>query len=267
MMLNAKLDEKRVPIWNATQGEPYVCPDCGMPVVPHKGPKVIHHFKHKAKSDCPYGAGETRDHLEAKTLLQQAFRSRGIPVESETSVNCLSRFGNRRADLMTYPPGRSYSVAIELQKSIISENEFEMRSKAYARANIYVLWIPFIEQIRLHTDEIEIQPYGSKIHTFSRYSARPWEKSLFKLVDEVWYYEPRKKMFWNAISIKSCNLEVPNSEFYVPGGELQSFRGYVHESKRWVELKLRGPYPPEALKVTRSQNKKRGLMFAHFVGG
>lgn len=264
MMLNAELDEKRVLIWNAKQGEPYVCPECGMPVIPHKGPKVIHHFKHKAKSNCPYGAGETRDHLEAKAILQQTFISRGIPAESEVFVNCLSQFGNRCADVMVSPPGRPFRVAVELQKSKISIKELFLRSKAYTTNNIYALWIPFIEINSPDENNNETHPYGSKTHTLGRYSARPWEKELFKLIDQVWYYESKKKMLWQA-DISACFLDVPYSEFYSPDGELQTFGGYPRESERWVELKLRGPYPPYALKVKPMLSKKEGLMLAHFI--
>lgn len=265
MMLIARLEGKRVPICNAVHGEPYTCPECGMPVVPHKGRKVVHHYKHKVKSDCPYGAGETREHLEAKTILQNAFISRGLTAEPEVFVRCLSQFGDRRADVIVCPPPpKKGRVAVELQRSVISVQEFEARSKAYAKGNVHVLWIPFVERKTFNTDDCRQFQDGSKRYRVERYSARPWEKRLFKLIDKVWYYAPKEKNFWKA-SISPCLLDVPYSEFYSSDGDLQSFGGYSRESERWVELTLRGPYSPESLKVQAVTVEKGKYKFAQFV--
>lgn len=86
MMLTALLDGNRVSIWDASHGKDYKCPLCDQSVVPHMGRMVVHHFKHKRRTSCPAGAGETRAHLEAKEVLVTALSKRGLRADVEVEV-------------------------------------------------------------------------------------------------------------------------------------------------------------------------------------
>ncbi len=47
-----------------------ICPACGEPLIARKGQKLIHHFAHKANSECEYGY-QTSLHLAAKDILSK----------------------------------------------------------------------------------------------------------------------------------------------------------------------------------------------------
>lgn len=263
MMLTAKINGERVHIWNASHGNDYKCIHCGGSVVPHMGRVVVHHFKHKPGAKCSAGSGESRAHVEAKELLVTALMDRGLSADVEVEVKCLSRFGDRHADVLVQPPPPAEgNLAIEVQRSNIQPKEFEKRTKAYRDGNVHVMWIPFAEKKAFEWDRKYELTGGRRRVIVERYNARPWEKDLHELLGEVWYYAPDGKTFWLG-DIEPYMRDIPYSEYYSSEGDHISHGGYEVESKRWVTLDLQGPYLASELLLRPI--KKKGLLLATFA--
>lgn len=77
-MLVAELDGGRIDAFSAERGPTYHCPKCRGEVVLKKGRKVVHHFAHKPPTECTWATGETRAHMEAKVLVWDALKVRGL---------------------------------------------------------------------------------------------------------------------------------------------------------------------------------------------
>lgn len=241
MILIAKQKSKRIDICEALRGEEYSCPACGQKVIPHKGQIVVHHFKHKTKSSCCHGAGETRVHLEAKNYFEAFYRKEGFKAYKELFVRCKQIYGNRFADILISMNNNQY-VAIELQRSDLTLDNFERRTLAYSSANVHVLWLPFLNKDKLYECGFRPSGYtGTKGRTsVERYSIRPWEKWLYERLDSVWYYDPEDNHLWQGI-YSPTQLYVEATDF---GG------GYFYSSKRYGDIDFYGPYPVSNLKIT-----------------
>lgn len=123
------------------------------------------------------------------------------------------------------------------------------------------MWVPFIRDKLPHYTSSSDPHDKMTCITIDRYSARPWEKELSNLIDDVWYYDPESHSLWLA-RFDRCMLSIEYNSFYQDGEEV-SVGGYDKESKRWVELNLYGPYAPGDLLI--KPVRKAGLLLAHFT--
>ncbi len=123
---------------------PFLCPACNRDVILKKGTIVIHHFAHKPDSDCAYGQGETRAHMEAKYGIRDLLKShpkvKTVELEWTLADGC-------RADV--YVEFGSKKLAIELQRSQQTEAETIRRTTRYNDQGVAVLWVavPAIQKI------------------------------------------------------------------------------------------------------------------------
>jgi len=119
-------------------------------VIIKKGRLVAHHFAHRPESDCGYGAGETALHRAAKEAVFDALSAH--PAVGEVDIE--APVGGNRADVLfslranpqqtslfgsvvTSPP----AVAVEIQRSSLSESDIVARTWKYTCAGVAVIWV------------------------------------------------------------------------------------------------------------------------------
>jgi len=260
-MLVAEQDGARIEANAAERGGIFNCPQCKGILVFKPGRKVISHFAHKPPTDCTWARGETRAHLEAKLLVSEVLKARGLRAELECILQGLS--GDRRADVLVWSPSGK-QLAIELQHTSIGLDEIERRAFSYAKLGIAQIWVPFISKDTI--EGAELRADGSLF--LETYSPRQFEKWVhgFHQKDGMWVYAPHQKLFWKA-HIAPHQVYVPITEWYDEYGEEQSAGGYTKFSKLYRELTLEGPFPFEALRVTVKSRRPGKVAHYNWPGG
>ena len=249
-MLMAEVEGTRIDAFTAEKGPDYICPQCRRAVILRKGRKVVHHFAHKPPTTCSWAKGETRDHMEAKTLVANAAKARGLRAEVEFVVNTMP--GDRRADVMVWSP-KGLQIAFELQHTAIGPDEIERRSFSYARAGIAQIWIPFLRP--------SVWKDGRSRHKgdwfVDEYSARPFEKWVhgFNGSNGMWMYDPVSNEFWLG-KLAGHQTYVPETSWYSQEGEEQYGGGFYRWSKKFKELTLEGPYKVEDLLIDPTKKRR-----------
>lgn len=247
-MLIAELERCRIDAFSAERGPTYHCPWCRGEVVLKKGQKVVHHFAHKPPTECTWATGETRAHMEAKILMLDALKARGLRTEVEFIVNTLP--GDRRADVIAWSP-KGLQIAFELQHTPIGLDEIERRASSYACADIAQIWIPFLKS--------NVWDEGAPQHGgwfVERYSPRTFERWVhsFNGKNGMWMYDPKDKAFWLG-RLTGHQTYVEETTWYSEGGEENYGGGFWKYSKRFKELTLEGPYGAEDLLIKVSSRR------------
>ena len=245
-MLIAELEGNRIDAFTAERGPTYFCPKCKGEVVLKKGRKVVHHFAHKPPTDCTWARGETRAHMEAKVVVSNALKARGLRTELEFIVNTLP--GDRRTDVMAWSP-KGLQIAFVLQHTPIGLDEIECRASSYARAGIAQIWIPFLTS--------KVWDEGVPRHGgwfVERYSPRTFERWVhgFNGKNGMWMYDPNDKAFWLG-RLAGHQTYVEESTWFSEGGEENYSGGFWKYSKRFKELTLEGPFKAEDLLIAVSE--------------
>lgn len=107
----------------ARHNQIFTCPECEEVVVARCGEVMVWHFAHKAESDCPRShVGETREHLEAKTIVGRAMVKAGYSVAVEERLGSL-----RRPDLTVVSPVTGRWCTVEVQCSPITTTDMWWR--------------------------------------------------------------------------------------------------------------------------------------------
>ncbi|WP_406736751.1 competence protein CoiA [Thioclava sp. GXIMD4215] len=248
-MLIAEVKGSRIDAFNAEKGLDYICPQCRREVMLKKGRKVVHHFAHRPPTTCSWARGETREHMEAKTLVSHAAKSRGLRTEVEFVVSTLP--GDRRADVMVWSP-QGQPIAFELQHTSIGPDEIERRAFSYASAGISQIWVPFLRS-SVWKDGCQ---RSSGEWFVEKYSPRPFEKWVhgFNGSGGMWMYDPVDKRFWLG-RLAGHQIHVPSTTWYSEWGEEQSAGGYSRWSKRFRELSLVGPYSIDELRIDPNRTR------------
>jgi competence protein CoiA len=114
---------------------PFACPGCALEVVPKKGEKKIHHFAHKSVVSCHWGRGESEEHRQCKQEIYDALATVGHVSGLELERD----LGPVVADI--YAEFRGARVAIEVQRSDLSDAAIAARTAAYDKLGIFVLWV------------------------------------------------------------------------------------------------------------------------------
>ncbi|SIS56990.1 competence protein CoiA [Phaeovulum vinaykumarii] len=247
-MLVADCEGKRIDAFTAQKGPTYSCPECRGEVVLKKGRKVVHHFAHKPPTTCTWATGETRAHMEAKAIVADALKTRGLRVELEYVVNTLP--GDRRADVMAWSPNGQL-IAFELQHTPIGIDEIERRASSYASANIAQIWIPFL------SPKVWDEGYPHNGGWFvQRYTPRSFERWVHGLNGKngMWMYDPKEQEFWLG-RLASHQQYINETSWFSEGGEENFAGGYYKYSKRFRELTLNGPHKATDLRIAVSTRK------------
>ncbi|MCL1950799.1 MAG: competence protein CoiA [Turicibacter sp.] len=113
----------------------FSCPYCHEATILKMGPRRQAHFAHV--SNCQYEPyeNESPEHIHAKNLLAGWLKSQGIASQIEKPFPKIGRI----ADLAFDYKGEAF--VFEIQKSAISEELYNARTKAYEQAGIRVIWV------------------------------------------------------------------------------------------------------------------------------
>ncbi len=111
--------------------ESFICPYCDGGLIFVDGYHVIKHFRHRIENNCEHEP-ETQIHLEMKEFIQKVFEL----SDDEIEYTKLLHYGFK-------PDGfiEKDNIALEVQHSIISEDDFILRTQKYSSKGIHVLWI------------------------------------------------------------------------------------------------------------------------------
>ena len=188
---------------------PFLCPECGDPVLLKTGTEKVNYFAHTNPLVCRFDANESEAHRQCKLQIYRALL-RQPNVEKAAMERPL---GTNRPDVSAYING--VPVAIEIQISSLSEETIKHRTMEYARKGIYVLWL------LLWTPDL----------TDARYTPRLWEKWIHAVYFGRVYY-------WiEELSIACYHFEpnlksVPRKSWYSEKGKKVTAGGYSRRSKR-----------------------------------
>jgi competence CoiA-like predicted nuclease len=241
-MFVAKLNGERIEAFIAKKSTDFFCPHCGEKVVLKKGRIVTAHFAHSAASKCTVSQGETKEHLTAKMVLAESFRSRNLKAEYEFYIASLN--GDRIADVAAWSPSGKL-LCFELQHSNLEIKEIEKRSFSYANSKIHQMWIPLIPS-RIWK---KAEKTSNNKYLISKYTPRPFEKWVQGLYGGkgMWMFDYTKKAFYFG-KLLAHELWVSESQWYSEGEE-KSAGGYSRNSIRYRDLILEGPYLANELKI------------------
>jgi len=243
-MLIAHLNGERVDAELARRDDAFCCPVCREVVILRRGRKVVAHFAHRPRARCVARTGETRAHLEAKRVLLDSFRTRGLRAEAEYATTEVAE--DRRADIMVWSPGSDIPLAIELQHSRITVPELEKRAQSFARAGIGQLWVPFLDEGSLRRAEpiapgrVRIERYPTPFHML-------WMAALVGAAG-LWMYQPVACKFWRA-DFTDHMLMTKEAIWYEMGALKQYRQGGERRSRRFRTLYLKGPWSPADLRL------------------
>ena len=146
---------------------PFYCPACRQELILKQGRKVVAHYAHWPDAECEYtNEGESEEHRLAKQEISQAL----LDIPGVTDVRLERYLREVRPDVSFVLNGQL--VAIEIQLSQLSLKKIKERTKAYARRNIAVLWMPLFSMELLE----------------SRYAPRDWERYLHRMYYGRVYY-------------------------------------------------------------------------------
>ncbi|WP_246938528.1 competence protein CoiA [Bacillus pinisoli] len=123
------------------------CSECEKPVTFFSGQKQVPHFRHDKILNCVYESEpETKEHLEGKiqiyNWLKELFPDAQVEMEYKIQET------NQRADVMAILPNGK-RIAVEMQCSRISGNEWLDRHNLYKSVGIQDVWV-----------------LGSSVHTY-----------------------------------------------------------------------------------------------------
>ena len=201
----------------------------------------VHHFAHKPPTNCSWAAGETAAHMEAKTHLRDSFRAMGLRSEYEVVV--LSSEGDRRADVVVWLTDTQQRIAFEIQHQPLSFQAIEQRTDSYHAAQIPILWIGLIKKTTLEGAQAE-QDYL----LVKRYSPRPWEKWAHAYAfRKLWFLDEDGGVWLGELNPHV--IDVPSSTYIDENGDENYAGGFTRKSKRYRDLKLRGPFSLPALHI------------------
>jgi competence protein CoiA len=115
----------------------FKCPGCGNEVYVRGGSTYVKaHFAHRIFTSCNGGEGESLKHKEAKFFLKTWLEKAGYDAEIE---KVLPEAGKQRADI--YVPMQEKKVVLEIQRSVLDEQQFYKRQLLYELAGYTVIWI------------------------------------------------------------------------------------------------------------------------------
>ncbi|WP_174612802.1 competence protein CoiA [Virgibacillus ihumii] len=112
------------------------CPACDEPVIIKAGQKMVPHFAHRSKQNCPSSeGGEGAYHEKGKLLLYKWLRHQQLDVELEAYLPEIMQ----RPDVLLRVNNRI--LAIEYQCARIPVEQVHKRNKGYRQAGIIPIWI------------------------------------------------------------------------------------------------------------------------------
>lgn len=173
--------------WETTKDEgPFLCPLCRK-AVDHKKEGIdgkIAHFAHSVNSNCTHGGdGETKEHQGCKQAIYESLRAlerQGEAGVSKCEIEDCARAVPLRPDVSFYQrdsSGIDRLIAVEVQRSKMSEEDIARRTAEYERQGVPVIWV-FIDPI----EELDAD------WLLNEYRRVAWQKSLHDKYNGHVYY-------------------------------------------------------------------------------
>lgn len=129
----------------------FICPFCKEEVIFVDAIEKIKHFRHYSQSECSTEP-ETYEHIEMKKFMIEKLNLTKENIEVDLIF--------AKPDL--FIPEKK--LAIEVQHSPISENDFIFRTKRYAENNVFVLWIFDISLLNINNNVANVSALLKKAH-------------------------------------------------------------------------------------------------------
>ncbi len=249
----------------AARGEEYFCRGCSEPVIFKRGRIRIPYFSHRARSRCAYGAYMSVEHLTAQKVLADAIRSRGAEAKLEVPMASLAG-DDRRIDVLAWPKAKpDAKIALEVQKSDITVELIDARTRSYLAAGIAPLWV------RLYDFSKWPHPRSLNLRNtiwVDRHFIRAWERWAYDhLGRQLWFMDSKTFALWRGTFVEAHSYKEQTS-WFSSGGEEQSAGGYWQSITMWVELELEGPFQATDLRLKRFKARgpdKKSRLAATFL--
>ena len=209
---------------------PFICPVCKEEVTLKKGRIKTHHFSHKAKSLCAYGRGETEIHRQCKTDLYDALLKvnniQGVDIEKIIpAINDNDTVSIADVYFEKNNGGNKCKIAIEVQRSSLTEAQILYRTESYAKKDIFVLW--------LIVPHKKIKPYLD-VEKTKFYSPSSHEKWIHTLnYGKIFYYY--KGLTVIPVEFMGQDKYVEQTEW--GGGYYKTYKNY-REVKRYAPTSI-----------------------------
>lgn len=147
----------------ARKNERFFCPICKKSVIVKAGKKVIPHFAHRSKTDCPSSGGEGPYHEIGKLMLYQWLKSQHLQVKLEPYLSEI----NQIPDI--YLKLNNKNIAIEFQCAKVDIQSIQQRNIGYQKIGIIPIWLLGANQFkRLGQHQLQVNSFTQQfIHQFS----------------------------------------------------------------------------------------------------
>lgn len=194
---------------------PFVCAQCGDPVILKFGRGRTSHFAHENPIACKFAEGESDEHRRCKMEIFLALQK----APGVTKLALERPLGANRPDVSAYING--VPAAIEVQISSLSVETIMERTIEYHRKGIYVLWL------LQWTPKLDAKRYTPKL----------WEKWIHAAYFGQVYYWLR------GLEVVSYRFEpnhrtVPKRTWYAEDGRKMTAGGYSRRLKRhWAAVR------------------------------
>ncbi|GGA74078.1 competence protein CoiA [Ornithinibacillus halotolerans] len=169
----------------------FYCPTCEERVIMKAGSKIIPHFAHYSKSNCPASeGGEGAYHEKGKLLLFNWLLSQGLNVSLETYIRDI----NQRADILLTINKKK--IAIEYQCTKIPIKEILNRTEGYLDYQIQPIWILGANQFhRRSNNQITVNAFHLQLlHQFKEFN-----------LPALFFYDPQTNTFIQATNLIHIN--------------------------------------------------------------
>jgi hypothetical protein len=222
----------------ARRGEAYRCRQCGALVTFKPGRVRTAHFAHRPDAACAFGGPMSAAHLAAQNLIATALRARGLEVELEAPLP--GALGDRRIDVLTWPPGRPAArIAIEVQASDLAEGLIEARTASYQAAGVAPLWLRLLDFGGFQT--VQTLPFRRTVW-IERYRAKAWERWAHDhLGGRLWFMDAGTGRLWRGLFVPAHRSR-ERALLRGAAGEAPGRGADWATASQWVDLDLDGPF-------------------------
>lgn len=238
-MLTARTEaEPYVEAAAARRDERYCCRQCGAPVTFKPGRVRVAHFAHRPDAACAFGGPMSAAHLAAQNRIADALRAMGLEVELEAPLPGAQ--GDRRIDVLTWPPGRPAArIAIEVQASEISEGTIAARTASYQAMGVAPLWLRLLDFGAFRA----VQTLPSRATVWiERYRAKAWERwAHHHLGGRLWFMDAGAGLLWRGLFVSAHRFR-ERALLHGAAGEASARGADWTEASQWVDLELDGPF-------------------------
>lgn len=194
-------------IKNLHRKSEFKCIRCEKPVIFKFGTRKQAHFSHVKKGEV-FGAVESSAHILTKHSFANWLEKQGCRVVVEQRFPQIDRIAD------VYFEFHSEKYAFEIQKSPISDQEFENRIADYAQIGITVLWI-FIGELIKKKQSIQLPSLMLRrnLDTTFHFCARTAKLTIFNnpvfiTQKEVWQGGREKRLSeWKTYDLLNINKE------------------------------------------------------------